>query len=887
MAAVLLKVQLPPGLGGSLGSKTMKFAEDMSVSAAVADICRTFKIPEAAKYYIFRPAKLGWLGSQSSLKSYTFEPQESVLLMSRFQTIVVSRPAFASAFAPLPGAASSSSSSVSAPQVSAVAKKRKNLVLLDFARPLKSLIPFLLRKLTVKGNPQHYALRWKERDLLLNGDKSLFEQNVDPNYCTIILEDAGPGAVSSSTSSSSVDADPFKLDLTAPLSRLLGIVKMGPLITANHKKKWERRWCALSDGHLFYYTSMDAPSPAAVVPLRGYQLRSQLDLKKKNFVFELFQDAQHQSNAKHSTPSNYFIKANDEMSFNEWVGLLEEATGKAMIRPGEETAAATSAATGPKKVFGGKLEDACDPGKLVPYVVLDCIKYLEQHAMKIEGVFRLSGGAQAIKQYAAAYDRGERANFDNEQDPHNVSGVLKQYFRDMEEPILTYDFYTDWLAADAAGKWDNSLKLGYLRQLINDLPLRNRETLAYLFGFLVKIASFSSVNQMGFQNLATVFGPNMLKVKGGNMLALVSSTAFINSITHSFLEHYSVIFGDAPQPPVGPFNDNDHEAPPGATPIYEFPGSNPYELPLKTGDLIYVFHQSPDGWWRGECCGRYGRFPGQYVKNLSTVAMARLLKKQTYERKMNVLSEAEQAEQEKIEDLKLRIAQAQTHLSTLQERAAATAVQAQEAKDFARQGIAQLHLEGFVTVFLGHLEKAQRDSTEAAALEEIIATEIGTLHKALLSLPPVDPKKKKTGKQDQSHIDLVKEALSQIQSRVQTEQQTRRQAQEHRKYLIGLLQGLVPVVQNIQGGSAASSEDLAAVFARERSLHASLFVDSDGSTTPRSPRGDGSLGVPASSSASSSEPLSPRSAKSAKKHAKKLSGKSKKDKAPKEKTKKK
>jgi hypothetical protein len=39
----------------------------------------------------------------------------------------------------------------------------------------------------------------------------------------------------------------------------------------------------------------------------------------------------------------------------------------------------------------------------------------------------------------------------HEQDVNDVSGVLKMFFRDLSEPLLTYNLYDDWIAA--AGIW--------------------------------------------------------------------------------------------------------------------------------------------------------------------------------------------------------------------------------------------------------------------------------------------------------------------------------------------------------------------------------------------------------------------------------------------------
>jgi len=50
-----------------------------------------------------------------------------------------------------------------------------------------------------------------------------------------------------------------------------------------------------------------------------------------------------------------------------------------------------------------------------------------------------------------------------------------------------------------------------------------------------------------------------------------------------------------------------------ATAVYEYEAGGDDELGFGEGDLIVNIEIIDEGWWRGECNGRYGLFPSNYV----------------------------------------------------------------------------------------------------------------------------------------------------------------------------------------------------------------------------------------------------------------------------------
>jgi len=47
--------------------------------------------------------------------------------------------------------------------------------------------------------------------------------------------------------------------------------------------------------------------------------------------------------------------------------------------------------------------------------------------------------------------------------------------------------------------------------------------------------------------------------------------------------------------------------------LYDYDPADSDEIPLRVGDIVFIFHKHESGWWTGEASGRYGIFPGAYV----------------------------------------------------------------------------------------------------------------------------------------------------------------------------------------------------------------------------------------------------------------------------------
>ncbi|XP_030070850.1 rho GTPase-activating protein 11A [Microcaecilia unicolor] len=147
----------------------------------------------------------------------------------------------------------------------------------------------------------------------------------------------------------------------------------------------------------------------------------------------------------------------------------------------------------------------------IPVFLIEACKYLEEHA-EIEGLFRKSGSIVRLKALKSKLDHGDRCLATAA--PCDVAGLLKQFFRELPEPILQPDLHEAFLKAQQLGGEDERSTATLLLSCL--LPDTNIETLRFFFSFLHNVARRSDENKMNSSNLAVIFAPNLLQSSDGH-----------------------------------------------------------------------------------------------------------------------------------------------------------------------------------------------------------------------------------------------------------------------------------------------------------------------------------------------------------------------------------
>uniref|UniRef100_A0A1A8RC59 Breakpoint cluster region n=2 Tax=Nothobranchius rachovii TaxID=451742 RepID=A0A1A8RC59_9TELE len=163
-------------------------------------------------------------------------------------------------------------------------------------------------------------------------------------------------------------------------------------------------------------------------------------------------------------------------------------------------------------VFGVKINTVTKRERSkVPLIVRQCVEEIERRGMEEVGIYRVSGVATDIQALKAAFDSNNKdvSVMMREMDVNAIAGTLKLYFRELPEPLFTDELYPNFAGGIALS--DSVAKESCMLNLLLSLPEPNLVTFLFLLDHLKRVAENESVNKMSFHNLATVFGPTLLR----------------------------------------------------------------------------------------------------------------------------------------------------------------------------------------------------------------------------------------------------------------------------------------------------------------------------------------------------------------------------------------
>ncbi|XP_007450253.1 PREDICTED: SLIT-ROBO Rho GTPase-activating protein 1-like, partial [Lipotes vexillifer] len=101
------------------------------------------------------------------------------------------------------------------------------------------------------------------------------------------------------------------------------------------------------------------------------------------------------------------------------------------------------------KLFNGDLETFIkDSGQIIPLIVESCIRFINLYGLQHQGIFRVSGSQVEVNDIKNSFERGENplADEQSNHDINSVAGVLKLYFRGLENPLFPKERFNDLIS---------------------------------------------------------------------------------------------------------------------------------------------------------------------------------------------------------------------------------------------------------------------------------------------------------------------------------------------------------------------------------------------------------------------------------------------------------
>uniref|UniRef100_H2ZLM1 Rho GTPase-activating protein 10 n=1 Tax=Ciona savignyi TaxID=51511 RepID=H2ZLM1_CIOSA len=190
-------------------------------------------------------------------------------------------------------------------------------------------------------------------------------------------------------------------------------------------------------------------------------------------------------------------------------------------------------------------------------VIEKVIAEIERRGVEHEGIYRLVGVLSKVDfllQQAVNPATCDSVDFSNESEweINTLTSALKSAFRNLPEPILTFELHRDFINA---AKLDNhNDRVTKIRELIEKLPKPNQRVLSLLAPHLRRVQSHSEQNKMTIQNLGVCFGPTLMRDKQESVQSIME-LKFSNIIVEILIEFMFLeeeeVFDETPQKVFG------------------------------------------------------------------------------------------------------------------------------------------------------------------------------------------------------------------------------------------------------------------------------------------------------------------------------------------------
>ncbi|XP_073415934.1 unconventional myosin-IXb isoform X2 [Dendrobates tinctorius] len=193
--------------------------------------------------------------------------------------------------------------------------------------------------------------------------------------------------------------------------------------------------------------------------------------------------------------------------------------------------------------FGVHVADLANDTTSVPVVMEILLEYLEMHGLYTEGIYRKSGAVHSMRELKMSLEKDPTSVKLDKYTVHAISGILKQWLRELTEPLMTFAQYSEFLkAVELPGKQE---QLCAIYKVLGQLPQANYNSLERLIFHLVKVALLEDVNLMSSNSLAIIFAPCILRCPDNydpltSMKEVSKATACVEMLINEQLRQYKM-----------------------------------------------------------------------------------------------------------------------------------------------------------------------------------------------------------------------------------------------------------------------------------------------------------------------------------------------------------
>jgi hypothetical protein len=174
-------------------------------------------------------------------------------------------------------------------------------------------------------------------------------------------------------------------------------------------------------------------------------------------------------------------------------------------------------------VFGFPLETVLRrEGSKIPSLIRKCVEAINERGLETTGIYRICGNAAKKKVLRAQFESNSKSvdlsQTENPVDVNIITGLLKDYLRELPQPLLSRDVRE--LLGEAEAVPDNLAS-----EIIKKFPRPCKATIVYLLDHFATVLMNSDTNKMDSHNLAVCIGPVLLCPSlGGMTTSTVSDT---------------------------------------------------------------------------------------------------------------------------------------------------------------------------------------------------------------------------------------------------------------------------------------------------------------------------------------------------------------------------